>query len=738
MEIENTVRMLSGNDMTMRFIENEFLPEGENEYYLRNRQTTKPVGGWRHLRSDEIERLVKNNNSCENWDDFLVSGEFNPKQIKNNKFYGLVRIGEVKDAMLQYHDLRLRVGITNSVITSCDIGNNVAIHDVHYMSHYIIGDNCIIFNIQEMCCTNHAKFGNGIVKDGEPDDVRICLDLMNETGCRKVYPFDGMIAADAYLEAKFIDDKPLQAKLSYLTQNRFDSHRGYYGTIGASCVIKNSAIIKDVKVGDCCYIKGASKLKNVTINSSVEEPSQIGEGVVLVNGIVGYGCHIFYSCIAVRFVLGNNSNLKYGARLIHSFLGDNSTISCCEVLNNLIFPAHEQHHNNSFLVAAVLMGQTNIAAGATMGSNHNSRTNDNEIQAGRGFWPGLCSSVKHSCKFASFTLLSKADYPTEMCIPMPFSLVNNNVSHNELEVMPAFWWMYNMYALARNAWKYQKRDLRKRKYQHIEFDAYAPDSMEEVITGRKLLEIWTAKAWLRTQNKNIEGQSDKALREVGKELLRGDRKVVDNLQVFGENMEKGKRRVRILKVYDAYNSYGDMIVYYAVKNVMKYLLDNPQATFDSIAGLMTGRRQKEWSNLGGQLMQTSDLDQLRADIRNGKLDSWEAIHNRYDDIWERYGTDKLRHAYQSLCYLLETETITNEMWNDVLKRAIGIQQYICDQVYLTRKKDYDNIYRKQTYRNNEEMIAAIGPLEENSFIKQVRGETEDFNAKIEELYKRLK
>ena len=540
MDAENTVTMLVGEQMKMHFVEKEYLPEGKDEFYLRNEQTKAPANGWRHLRSDEIERLVKNNNSCENWDDFLVTDEFSPKQIKNNKFYGLVRIGEVRDAMLQYHDLRLNVGITNSVITSCDIGNNCAIHDVHYLSHYIIGDNCIIFNIQEMCCTNHAKFGNGIVKDGEPDEVRISLDLMNETGCRKVYPFDGMIAADAYLCAKFIDDKPLQAKLAYLTQTRFDSRRGYYGTIGTQCVIKNSAIIKDVKIGDCCYIKGASKLKNITINSSSEEPSQIGEGVVLVNGIVGYGCHIFYSCIAVRFVLGNNSNLKYGARLIHSFLGDNSTISCCEVLNNLIFPAHEQHHNNSFLVAAVLMGQTNIAAGATMGSNHNSRTNDNEIQAGRGFWPGLCSSVKHSSKFASFTLLSKADYPTEMNITLPFSLVNNNVSHNELEVMPAFWWMYNMYALARNAWKYQKRDLRKRKFQHIEFDAYAPDSMEEVISGRKLLEIWTAKAWLRTQGKNVDGQSDKALREVGKELLHGDNKLAGFWRGHGERQTPGQ------------------------------------------------------------------------------------------------------------------------------------------------------------------------------------------------------
>ena len=156
-------------------------------------------------------------------------------------------------------------------------------------------------------------------------------------------------------------------------------------------MIKNCSIIKDVKIGDCVYIKGANKLKNLTINSSEDEPTQIGEGVEMVNGIVGSGCHVFYGCKAVRFVMGNNSNLKYGARLIHSFLGDNSTVSCCEILNSLIFPAHEQHHNNSFLTAALVKGQSNLAAGATVGSNHNSRANDGEIEAGRGFWPGLCT-----------------------------------------------------------------------------------------------------------------------------------------------------------------------------------------------------------------------------------------------------------------------------------------------------------------------------------------------------------
>ena len=44
-----------------------------------------------------------------------------------------------------------------------------------------------------------------------------------------------------------------------------------------------------VKIGTDAYLKGANKLKNLTINSSPEEPTQIGEGVELVNGIVGLG-----------------------------------------------------------------------------------------------------------------------------------------------------------------------------------------------------------------------------------------------------------------------------------------------------------------------------------------------------------------------------------------------------------------------------------------------------------------
>ena len=732
----DNVLIISPDNIGRNFIPEEYLPKGKDEYYQRNKQIIPPKTGWRHLRSDEVERLVKNDNTADNWDEILVTDHFDTNQVKNSRFYGLVRIGCIRNIILQHHDLRVPSGITNSLIISCDIGDDVAIHNVHYLAHYIIGDRCILFNIQEMNTTDHAKFGNGIIKDGEPENVRTWLDLMNETGCRRVLPFDGMITADAYLWAKFIDDSDLQENLKKITQKSIDNRRGYYGTTGDHCVVKNSNIIKDVKISSHCYIKGANKLKNLTINSSREEPTQIGEGVELVNGIIGFGCHIFYGCKAVKFILGNNSNLKYGARLINSFLGDNSTISCCEVLNNLIFPAHEQHHNNSFLIASVVMGQSNMAAGATIGSNHNSRANDNEIQAGRGFWPGLCTSVKHSCRFASFVLLSKADYPAELDIPLPFSLLNNNVSKDQLEVMPAYWWLYNMYALARNSWKFQNRDKRVHKDQNIEFDPFAPDTAEEIFNAINLLEIWTAKASLRAKGISLKDKNDDYLASLGRDLLSGKEELISNLEVLGEKMENTKRKVVILKTYKAYHAYRDILHYYATKNIMAFVSSNPKATFSSMCRALKGEREKEWVNLGGQMMLKHDVDKLRSDIGSVKLKNWKEIHERYDELWIKYRTDKQKHAFATLCELYGTDNLSKNDWKSALEKTVKIQKFVSDQVYSSRKKDFDNPFRMTTFRNTAEMKAAFGNVEENSFIVQVRRETEDFEVQAEQIKKR--
>ena len=762
------IKVIPEKDFGRNFIPAKYLPNGRDEYYLRNEQSLKPAGHWRHLRAEEIEALVKSAVTCDDWDSIFVADPFHPHLIKNCHFSGLVRIGRLEAVVLEHHELQTPAGITDSSIVSCDVGENCAIHHVRHLAHYLIGDRVVLLNIDEMLTTNHAKFGNGIVKDGEPEEIRVRMDLMNEAGGRAVMPFDGMICADAYLWAKYRDDAALVAKLGEITDRQFDSRRGWYGTVGNHCVIKNSGIIKDVKIGPYCYVKGANKLKNLTINSSQQEPSQIGEGVELVNGIVGLGCHIFYGCKAVRFVMGSNTNLKYGARLIHSFLGDNSTVSCCEILNNLIFPAHEQHHNNSFLVSALLMGQSNLAAGATIGSNHNSRANDGEIQAGRGFWPGLCTTLKHSCRFASFVLLAKGDYPAELDIPLPFALVSDDVAHNRLVVTPAYWWLYNVYALARNTWKFQTRDKRAIKTQKIEFDYLAPDTAEEMFDAMRLLEIWTAKAYqgslggsrrlgrspsfpdvtslgLRSAPPQpttaspvtaAEAQNDEELAVLGQQLLLPDEEQIGALEVLGENMENSRRNVVIHKVRQGYHAYRQMLHYYAVKNLLDYLKADPGATLASMAERLAGPRERDWVNLGGQLVPAADLDRLLAAIKAGKYRSWPEIHAAYDGLWAIYPLQKQRHAFATLLELLGAEELTAEAWDCAMDEAVRIQEYIRDQVFLTREKDYRNRFRQTTFRNPAEMRAVIGSAENNTFVKLVRKETEEFKQLVEAIRQR--
>ncbi|HEY8387984.1 MAG TPA: DUF4954 family protein, partial [Parasegetibacter sp.] len=566
------------------FIPEEYLPKGKNEYYLRQIQNRSGTV-YRKLNAQEIEILVRNMNQSDNWNNILVSDAFNPELVKNCKFYGLVRIGKLEPLFLEYHNLRMTVGLYNSTIISSDIGDNVVIDNVNYLSHYVIGNEVIIVNVNELATTSYAKFGNGILKEGEDESIRIWMEICNENGNRSVLPFNGMLAGDAWLWSRFRADKILLQKLVEFTEKKFDRRHGYYGKIGDRSIIKNSRIIKDVWIGPATYIKGANKLKNLTINSTPDANTQIGEGCELVNGIIGVGCRIFYGVKAVRFVMASHSQLKYGARLLNSYLGNNATISCCEVLNSLIFPGHEQHHNNSFLCASMIMGQSNIAAGATIGSNHNSRAADGEIIAGRGFWPGLCVSLKHNSKFASFTIIAKGDYPAELNIPIPFSLVNNDISRDRLTVMPAYWFMYNMYALSRNTWKYKDRDKRIDKTQHIEYEFLAPDSASEMADSIELMELYTGKAWYR-QYKSESEVSDKKCINKGRELLNCENGVPKDLIIIADGWENSHRNVELIKVPEAYRIFKNMLVYYAMSNLIDWMNDNKRFTWASVKKLI--------------------------------------------------------------------------------------------------------------------------------------------------------
>lgn len=711
------------------FIPSEFIPRGKDEYYLRNKQNRSGIK-YRNLTPAEIKILERNANNSDNWSNVLVSDAFKPQLVKNCSFFGLVRIGKLEPYFAEFNNLRLPIGLYNSTIISCDIGDNVVIENVNFMSHYIVGNEVMLVNINELATTDHSKFGNGVLKKGEKESVRIWLEICNENAGRSVLPFNGMLAADAWLWSKYRDDEKLLQKFKEFTDNRFDTKRGYYGKIGDRTVIKNCKIIKDVWIGSDAYLKGANKIKNITINSSPDAKSQIGEGCELVNGIIGFGCRIFYGVKAVRFMMGPNSQLKYGARLINSYLGDNSTISCCEVLNSLIFPAHEQHHNNSFLCAATVMGQSNMAAGATIGSNHNSRGADGELVAGRGFWPGLCVSLKHNSKFASFTIIAKGDFPAELNIPIPFSLVSNDVSNDRLVIMPAYWFLYNMYALARNAGKYESRDKRTDKSQVIEYDFLAPDSINEIFDGMEWMKKFTAKAY-GEKNKKIIAVKD--ILKTGETLLQKNDDEVNQLEILADGFENSRRKVELVKAPEAYNIFKELIVYYSISEILRLIEHKKISSWQKLVQALSLKPvRSKWKNMGGQLMPESSVQTLIRNIRSGKINDWDEVHAFYTRKSNTYQPEKLQHAWASLLEVLKLtpKGFTKKIFLQLLQQAVISKEWMIKGIYESRAKDYKNPFRRMLYETEKEMEKVIGVLKDNSFIKEQQSSLTIFRDRV--------
>lgn len=554
---------------------------------------------------------------------------FDASKVFNSRFVGRVTLGECE--------------VSDSALEDCTIGDGCVVGYVRLLKGYTVGNGCELRNIGELSAEK------GYMPQAAP---------MNENGGRTIGLFRGMTTGDAYLWAKYRGNERAMQKLQSLAEKEAaDKPIGY---IGEGCRVENCLCIRNVAVEAGCVVENCTSLED---------------------GVMDRGCCVENGVIAQRFMLGENVHLENGLRLIDSVVGDNSTLACCEVVSSMIFPGHEQHHNNSFLIAATVKGQSNVAAGATIGSNHNSRTADGEIVAGRGFWPGLCCSFKHSSKFASYCLLAKGDYPYELNIALPFALVNNNVAKNQLEVMPAYWWMYNMYALKRNAVKYKQRDKRVGKRQYIEFEMFAPDTVEEIIAARKLIKIWTEEAY------------NPALMKV---LPPEERQI----EIVAQGMENSKRKVVLLKAGKAYKAYGDMLIYYAMR-----VLSGQQLVVSGQRSEASWQREKKWHNIGGQLVAECDLKKLFDEMQN--FAKWDEIHERMDELWGGYEEQKRKHAYQVLLDLLLCDEISDEQWKRLTERYEEICKEMEEQAKASRAKDFENEFRKMTFETEEELSAVV-------------------------------
>jgi len=199
------------------------------------------------------------------------------------------------------------------------------------------------------------------------------------------------------------------------------------------------------------------------------------------------------------------------------------------------------------------------------------------------------------------------------------------------------------------------------------------------------------------------------------------------------NFENSKRGQVIIKPLEAIAAYKEMLKYYAVKTIIEYFDSYPEMDFSGLCSVLDmpqKERVKDWVNFGGQIVPVFRVDELRRDIGKGRYKNWHEIHKVYDNWNVEYLLDKCRHAWAVLMYLRDpqknADTKDVSVFKNELTEVLEIRSRIDKQIYESRAKDYQNPYKKATFRNDAEMEKVLGKPEDNPFIRIVQKESIKF------------
>ena len=145
-----------------------------------------------------------------------------------------------------------------------------------------------------------------------------------------------------------------------------------------------------------------------------------------------------------------------------------------------------------------------------------------------------------------------------------------------------------------------------------------------------------------------------------------------------------------------------------------------QSILAHLKTLKTNTSELAWVNVGGQIIPQKAVSSLLTKVKSGAIESWDQIHQFYQDASASYTTKKRNHALLALELITKKKlsTLTIKQLNAWLDSYLEIKTDITSRIEKTRAKDYSNPFRKMVYENEAEMIAVVGDLKDNGFIKE--------------------
>lgn len=537
----------------------------------------------RQLTDDEINVLDNNGCWAEDWSSVNVGDDFQPKFMHRVRLYGEINIGNFEKNIEVSPGFLKHSGISDATLRNVTIGDNCLIENIgNFINNYTIGDDCYISNISTMETVEGATYGQGNL-----------ISVLNEVGDGNLILFDGLNSQLAAIMVKHSRDKELWSSLRRLIREDIEATSPERGTIGNGVKIVNTKEITNTIIGDECEVNGAARLSDATVLSTPASTVFIGTGVICENSIISHGSSIINSVKMQDCFVGEACKISNGFTASQSVFFANCFMSNGEACAAFCGPFTASHHKSSLLIGAQFSFYN--AGSATNFSNH-------AYKMGPLHWGILERGTKTAS--GAYVLMPATIGTFSVC----FGKLMHHPDTRNLPFSYLIAYGDTMYlspgrnittvGLYRDIRKWPKRDMRPEGAQKsvVNFDWLSPFSVGEIIKGKKILEDLQLASGEDVSSYNFH-----------------------EYVINASSLQKG------IKYYDI-----------ALRIYMGAVLKRVVKRDPTIAPPTTEVGLGDWNDLSGLLLPESEEQRLITDIKDGTLDSIEAVIDRIFDIDAHY------------------------------------------------------------------------------------------------------
>ncbi len=406
----------------------------------------------RPLNAEEIATLQSQGNAAESWDLVRAKGEGSWAGVRGMRFEGRILLappaGDLGDSQGRTWPSLLR----DSTVRNCVLGR-CHLDQVGRMENAVIENGAILSQVERITCAPKRRFALGQK-----------ISVGDETGSRSLWFWDGLDleACEWAASLRPEEQKQFQSDIDTLI-TELSSDFAY---VASGAVLIAVRQIRDSWIGPGAYVEGASLLSGSALLSSMDFPCMLGADARVVDSHVQTGAHVDGAASVLRSLLLEASGVGESGQVADSVLGSNTHAAKGEITSSLVGPFVGFHHQALLIAALWPEGRGNVAYGANVGSNHTGKKADQEIRPGEGMFFGLGCTVKFPANFsnAPYSLIASGVTTLPQRLGYPFSLIQGSSlptspeTQGLNEIRPGFMWQQNLYALARNSYKYLDRD----------------------------------------------------------------------------------------------------------------------------------------------------------------------------------------------------------------------------------------------------------------------------------------